>query len=61
MTDGFALRFFGSKRDHPNLTKSFGFLGTDCDAPQVTTATSTAYDGSVSSQAPSSVSRTAPR
>lgn len=49
-TDGFALRFFGSKRDHPNLTKSFGFLGTDCDAPQVTTATSTAYDGSVSSQ-----------
>lgn len=49
-TDGFALRFFGSKRDHPNLTKSFGFLGTDCTSPQVTTATSTAYDGSVSTQ-----------
>ncbi len=49
-TDGFALRFFGSKQDHPNLTKSFGFLGTDCSIPQVTTATSTAYDGTVSQQ-----------
>jgi hypothetical protein len=49
-TDGFALRFFGSKNDHPNLEKSFGYLGTDCSRPQVTTATSTAYDGTVSSQ-----------
>lgn len=49
-TDGFAMRFFGTKADHPNLARDFGFLGSDCSKPQVTRATSTTWQGEVSSQ-----------
>ncbi len=47
-TDGFAMRFFGTKVDHPNLARDFGFLGSDCSKPQVTRATSTSWAGDVS-------------
>lgn len=47
-TDGFSMRFFGTKVDHPTLARDFGFLGSDCSKPQLTRATSTTWEGEVS-------------
>jgi hypothetical protein len=49
-TDGFFMRFWGTKADHPTLKRDFAFLGTDCSQPQVTTVTSTSWAGDVSTQ-----------
>lgn len=47
-TDAFALRFWGSRTDHPSMPISYGMLGSDCSTDQVTTLASTAYDGATS-------------
>ena len=52
-TDTFALRFWGSKTDHPSMPKSYGLLGSDCSTDQTTTLTSRAYDGAPSTKASS--------
>lgn len=49
-TDTFALRFWGSKTDHPSMPTSYGMLGSDCSTDQTTTLTSRAYDGSGSTK-----------
>lgn len=49
-TDAFALRFWGSKTDHPSMPVSYGMLGSDCRADQATTLTSRAYDGTPSTK-----------
>lgn len=52
-TDTFALRFWGSKTDHPSMPKSYGLLGSDCSTDQTTTLSSRAYDKSTSTKASS--------
>ncbi|MBO9532520.1 MAG: hypothetical protein J7513_06065 [Solirubrobacteraceae bacterium] len=47
--DGFFLRFWGSKTDHPTLPQSFALLGSDCTKDQVTTLTTTSYSGDTQS------------
>jgi hypothetical protein len=47
-TDAFALRFWGSRADHPSMPVSFGMLGSDCSTDQTTTLRSVAYDGATS-------------
>ncbi|MDQ8045151.1 MAG: hypothetical protein REI11_11130 [Patulibacter sp.] len=46
--DGFFLRFWGSKDDHPTMPQSFGLMGSDCSKDQTTRMVSTSYDGSQS-------------
>jgi hypothetical protein len=43
--DGFFLRFWGSKDDHPTLPASFALHGSDCTTDQVTTITTESYSG----------------
>lgn len=43
--DGFFLRFWGSKDDHPTLPQSFALMGSDCSKDQVTRIRSTSYSG----------------
>lgn len=43
--DGFFLRFWGSKDDHPTLPASFALLGSDCTKDQVTRLTTESYSG----------------
>ncbi len=43
--DGFFLRFWGSKDDHPSLPQSFALMGSDCSKDQVTQIRSTSYSG----------------
>ncbi len=43
--DGFFLRFWGSKDDHPSLPQSFALQGSDCSKDSVTRITSESYSG----------------
>ncbi|MFT4034208.1 MAG: hypothetical protein QM679_01375 [Patulibacter sp.] len=47
--DGFFLRFWGSKADHPQLPQSFALLGSDCTTDQVTTFSTTSVSGATQS------------
>lgn len=43
--DGFFLRFWGSKDDHPSMPASFALMGSDCTRDQVTKLTTISYSG----------------
>ncbi len=43
--DGFFLRFWGSKTDHPSMAESFSFLGSDCSVDQVSRIRGVTYKG----------------
>ncbi|MDO9357059.1 MAG: hypothetical protein Q7T55_25400 [Solirubrobacteraceae bacterium] len=43
--DGFFLRFWGSKTDHPSMPQSFALLGSDCSKDQLSTITGVTYSG----------------
>jgi hypothetical protein len=47
--DGFFLRFWGSKDDHPSLPASFALHGSDCSKDQVTRISTESYSGDTQS------------
>ena len=45
--DGFFLRLWGSKVDHPTMPQSFGLMGSDCSTDQRSRIQATTYGGTV--------------
>ena len=45
--DGFFLRLWGSKDDHPTMTQSFGLMGSDCSTDQRGHIQAATYGGTV--------------
>lgn len=46
--DGFFLRFWGAKADHPTLTQDFGLMGSDCSVDQVAKIQAVSWSGDTS-------------